>query len=58
VNQALTAPTSRRNGATIILNGARRDHVALMPAGMWSADMVAATPGTWLLKCQVGGTGT
>ena len=42
-----------RNGNTVVLNGARRDHVALFPAGMWVADMVAENAGDWLLKCQV-----
>ena len=37
----------------MVLNGARRDHVALFPAGMWVADMVAENAGDWLLKCQV-----
>jgi FtsP/CotA-like multicopper oxidase with cupredoxin domain len=45
--------TPHWHGNTVLVGGQRTDVVAISPAQMITADMVADNPGTWLFHCHV-----
>jgi manganese oxidase len=53
IGNAFNAHTPHWHGNTVLVNGARTDVVALLPAQMVTADMRPDDPGIWLFHCHV-----